>query len=527
MSATRWFLESDSIPNVQVNPTWSGRIEHDRVNDGVFFRAKLSQELSFRGTDYTNIFEAPDCELITVIMEELCGESWTERFRGEFTTFDVKFDNDKCVCSVVPRVTDDYVCFLQNYEADNVVSGAGDVVEVLPFGGDYKAGYECCLVTVDASYEDDGMPLCPVPDDWCFDKNWFQSSDGVDAIWMSCFHRITAEGTPTIPPDYGDGWTLLTGSTWWRCPTAEDVEFSPFDNGRWLNDILEFLATSTGCGLTVRSHFFGLNDTHAAPPSNDAYTFADAYCQFLQVHQKSDIKRPEATNPAQSYVWKMSFSKLLQDIENMFNVFWKIDGSDLILEHITYFEGTEWLDLSERDIVKVFEKKEGGAPNKERYYYTDAEATFTADFAAQPIIYGDCGTGTNDVKLNYFSNDVYYIKLTDNQTEIADSGFCMVSTELIGTDYVIKEYNTSMGWPALHENLFKQRRYFESGTMNGMPETFTLLRKSRKLETLSVEHCCNDTWNPEGYITTQIGEATIERVTKDYFKDRAIIEANI
>lgn len=527
MSVTRWYLESDSIPNVQVYPTWSGQIEHDRVNEGVYFRAKISKEMEFRGQDYTNIFEAPDCEIIDIYMEERCGETWTERFRGEFTTFDVKFDKDKCKCYVSPRAKDDYTCILDKYTQDKVVSGAGDIVAVMPFGGDYKAGYECCLVTVDASYIDDGMPLCPTPANWCFDKNWFQSSDGVDAIWMSCFHRITADGTPTIPPDYGDGWTLLSGSTWWRCPTDQDVEFSPFDNGRWLNDILEYLATATGCTVTVRSHFFGLNATHTAPPTNDAYTFADKYCQNLQVHQKSDIKRPDATNPAETFVWKMSLKKLLDDLESMFNVLWKMDGSDLILEHFTYFEGAEWLDLSTQDMVKVYEKKEGGAPNIENFFFVDTDATFSDYFAANPIIYGDCGTGTKETKLNYFSNDVYYIKTTDNQTEIADSGFCMISTELIGTNYVIKEYNTSMGWPALHENLHKQRRYFASGKMNDVTTTFTLLRKSRKLETLTVEHCCDDAWNPEGFITTTLGEASVERVVKDYHKDRAIIEANI
>ena len=527
MAATRWFMESDSIVLLQVHPTWSGQIDHDRVNNGVFFRAKLAQELTFRGQDYTNIKAAVDCEVIEIYMEELCGETWVEQYRGTFTTYDVKFDEDKCQASLSPKTKDDYICILENYDKETVVSGAGDVVSADPFGGDYKAGYECCLVTVDASYEDDGLPLCPTPAAWCFDKNWFQSSDGTNAVWMSCFHRITADNTPTTPPTFGDGWTLLTGSTWWRCPTDLDLDFSPFDSGRWLNDILEYLATNTGCTLTVRSHFFGINDTHEAPPANDAYTFADDYCQHLQVHQKSDIKRPDASRPAQSFVWKMSLKKLLDDFESMFNVFWKVDGTDLIIEHVSYFEGVEWLDVSEKPLPTIYEKRENSAPNIERFYFVDAEATFTDDFIASPIIYGDCGNGTREVKLNYFSNDVYYINGTDNQTEIGDSGYCLISAELQGGNWTIKDYNTSMGWPALHENLHKQRRYFDSGTMNGDPASFTNLLKTRKMENLTVEHCCSDPFDPAGFVTTAAGEANVERVTKDYFKDRVIIEANI
>lgn len=529
MAATRWFMESDSIILLQVSPTWSGQIDHDRVNNGVFFRAKLAQELTFRGQDYTNIKAAADCEVIEVYMEELCGESWVERYRGTFTTYDVKFDEDKCQASLSPKTKDDYICILEKYALDKVVSSAGDIVTVDPFAGTYEAGAECCMDHVAPVPGGPTDPVCAVPSGWCFDKNYFQ--DAVDGfgneLWQSCFHRITATGTPTTPPAFGTGWTLLSGSTWWRCPSDDDLEFVPLDNGRWLNDIIEYLATNLSCELTVKSHFFGINATHEAPPANDAYTFADDYCQHLQVHQKSDVKRPDATNPAQSFVWKMSLKKLLDDFESMFNVFWKVDGNDLIIEHVSYFEGTEWLDLSEKPLPTIYEKRENSAPNREQFYYVDAEATFTADFAAFPIIYGDCGSGTREVKLNYFSNDIYHIRQTDNQTEIADSNYCLISTEQVGSDWVVKENNTSMGWPALHENLHKQRRYFDSGTMNGDPASFTNLLKTRKMDNLTVEHCCSDPFEPSGFITTAAGEANVERVTKDYFKDRVIIEANI
>jgi hypothetical protein len=529
MAKTRWKIVSDSIPEVQVDPTWSGLVSHDRVNDGVYFRAKLDGEMVFHKADYQTVKDAPDCEEIEVFLEEYCDSAWVERFRGTFTTYDCAFDEDRCTASVTPKLKDDYICFLKEYTLDKTVANAGPVVTADPFAGTYQGGQECCMDHVAPTPGGPTGPVCAVPSGYCFDKNYFQDAvDGLgNELWQSCFHRVVGVGTPTTPPPYASGWTYISGNDWWRCPGNDDLEFVPLDNGRWLNDILEHLASETLCSLTVRSHFFNLNATHDAPPDNTPYTFAEDNCHKLQVHQKSDVKRPDSTNPAQSFVWKMSFKKLLDDLENMFNVYWKIDGSDLILEHITYFEAAEWLDLSQKSIVKLYEKSENGAPNREEYKYVDKEATFTADFAAYPITYGACGEGTREVTLNYFSNDVVYIRTTDNQAEISDSGFCMVATQEVGAENAIILNNTPMGWSALHENLHKQRRFFPSGMMNDNPESFTFLRKTRKLEPITVAHCCGDAFDPAGYITTTIGEATVERVTKNYFQDTVKIEANL
>jgi hypothetical protein len=103
----------------------------------------------------------------------------------------------------------------------------------------------------------------------------------------------------------------------------------------------------------------------------------------------------------------------------------------------------------------------------------------------------------------------------------------MVATQQVSTDYAIINNNVPMGWPALHENLHKERRFFPSGVMNANPETFTMIRKTRKLEPITVAHCCTDAFDPTGYITTTIGEATVDRVTKDYDRDTIKIEASI
>jgi len=521
MSVHRWKIESDSIAAVVVTPTWSGEIDYSLENDAVFFRAK-SGELKFQKEDYTAIHDAPDCELIEVYLEERCDATWVEQWRGTFTTYDCKFDENKCVARVTPKPKDDYVCTLTSW-TDEYLVRAGSPIIARPIAGTYEAGVGCCSECVPFGDPIPTDPVCDVPDDYCFDKNTSEyEHDGplCEYLVTSCFHRIVGQGTGTgaTPPTYGTGWTYISGDDWWRCPDDVETEIPVFDQGRVFNDCLELLVSQYPCGLTVRSHFFGLNAIHDAAPSNDAYDFAIAKLQALQLHQKSDVKRPFATNPAQSFVWKMSLKKLLDDLRVIFNVYWKIDGTDLILEHFSYFAEAAGLDLTETNIAIEYGKQEASAPNVENFKWMDLEATFTETHKGWPISYGDCGDGKLDHRVNYFSNDIFYIYTVENQEEIADAGFCLVATEVIDGQNIIIENNDCLGWEQLHENLHKHRRFFLEGNMNDTPATtFLSSLKTRKLNAFTVKVCCDDVFDLTDSIDTLAGVASVQKATFNYF----------
>jgi len=520
MSKVRWQIESDSISAQTVSPVWDGAVEHSIFSQQIFFRARIS-EILFLGEDRATILSAPDCEEIQIWAEEKCGEDWNEIWRGTFTTYDLKLDENKCTARVVPEVLDGYTCVFKTWENEVVVID-GPKVKVKPFAGKYEAGAECCLDCVPTNPVG---PLCAVPDGWCFQGNTSQEAacgddpapgDPYDEVWMSCFHRVTGIGTPTDPPPFGSGWELLSGSTWWRCPGDTDLVLPVFDEGRWFNDCFEFLAGSQECPLTVKSHFFGINADHDAPPDNIAYDYAVAYLQEMQLHQKSDIKRPFDTNPAQSFVWKMTLRRLLDDLRTMFYVSWVIDGSDLIVEHRSYFESAPTLDVSKRNIRLEYGKQEGQAPNEEFFFWSDKDATVGPNHIAAPIRYGACGSGKEEYRVNYFTNDVLYLFTVQNSEEAADSGFSLISTEEIDGERVIIEGNRPLGFPLLHENLHLWGRFFENGTMNGDPTVFESVKKTRSLEPFTVKICCDDEYTPQSGIITKIGDAQPERVTINY-----------
>ena len=533
MSIIRFLVNSDSIPEVEMYPTWDGKVEFSREKDGVFFRPKLVGDIQFKGDEYNIIAAVPDCEPIYIIMEEQCGEFWTQRWYGKFTTYDITFDIDKCLATVSPENYDFYYdCTLDKWDIDTIISLAGAVVECRQIAARYEGGLNCCSVLWSGG-PPPSFPVCSVPPDMCYDSTYETATGGASTKFTSCFHRVVGIGTATDPPISGTDWVYLSGVEWWRCPDVEEINVGVFDQGRNLSDVLEYLVSEMGCGLSVNSHFFGINAIHAAPPSNIAYDFAAANYQNIQIHQKSDIKRPYSTDPAQSFVWKMSLKKLLEDFETMLQVFWKIDTDlgQLIIEHISYFEAGAGFDVTDKNIKRKYGKREEGSPNVETFKWVDASATFTTAHEGYPISYGDCGNGRVERKVNYFSNDVYYISEVANAEEIADSGFCLIATEEIDSAWQPIDGNNPLGWVAIHENLFRHNRYFSEGTLNDVLETFLTTQKTRELEPFKITTCCDDGFDPANSIETSVGTAIVKKAIVNYFAGRdtnlITIESNI
>ena len=525
MSVHRIKIESLSTPATVVLPTWSGKTEAAREDDTVFFRDKLSGDFNFIGADYTLIKNVPDCERIDIYLEEYCGGTWAEAWRGSFTTYDVKFNESACNASVKPELADRYECFLKE---DKVEIDFADVelVSVKGLVGEYVAGQECCTSIIDEDDPTPTDPVCDVPAFYCFDKNYrHEPFFSPFSTITSCFHRITATGTATEPPPYGDGWEKIFDTTWWRCPVPGESFFGRMNRGRFFANVLDHMGVNGPCPLTVRSHFFNINATHAAPPDNIAYDYAAEHLSLMTIHQKSDVKRPDATNPAQDFVFKLSWDKLLEDMRSIFNVYWELnDDGDMILEHVSYFEAATGLDVTGRNIVLEYGKGEESAPNEERFQWFD-QAGFSTEHAGVPIKYGDCGNGIKTVAVNLFSNDIFYIKQIENQAEISDQGWCLVSNIEVDGTYYVKDYNYPLGWEMLHDNLHLHGRPFAEGEVNGLETTFLSVRPSRKLTSFNVNICCDDDFNPADNILTALGTVEVDKVTTNYFagKDTRIL----
>ena len=539
MSVTRVFIESTSIAKVEAFPSFTtGRqFEQTKTDDQVYFLTEWP-ELVFRDADYTALKEAGGCEEITVSFEEYCGGEWTERHVGKFTQYDEGINENTCLATVKPKTQEYYTCVLDNWELEKVVFSVIPQISTQAVQGTYQAPTALCCQQCYPEGIVPSLPICAVPANYCWTgENYDQGINPIacgnftDHRFRTCFHRVLGVGTPTVPPTYGPpgSWTHISGNDWWRCPTKDELSIGIFEHGRLFNDVLVYLVNQQLCSLTVRSHFFNINATHAAPPDNGAYDYAVAYLQKMSVHQKSDVKRPFDQSPAESRVWKMTLKKLLDDLRTIFNVYWKVDGSDLIIEHITYFAAAMGMDITAKDIVLKYGKQESGAPKTEYFFWADRAGWFDA-FLGRPISY-DCGDKGKEYQVNLFDTDIRSVRNTDNAEEIKDADFVLISNLVDTFKYFVVNNNEPLGWVALHENLHRDYRYFLEGRMNSEDTTFNSTRKTRELEPFTLYVCCDDEFNPENEIQTSIGPVSPQKVTINY--DAAdntrqlIINANI
>ena len=496
-----------------------GQLTYAREREQVYYRYSLASSIQFYGEGYT-LLEAlfNECEEVTTKIEVFCADEWQAHWQGVFTKFDCEIDKTSCTVSVKPRPDDAYKCLTEAWTEERNIYNAGDRVTTRATLGAYTLNGDYCLATDDGPTEPDPDGLCPTPPGWCIEDTIISGGPG-DWTVQRTYHRETAEGTPTTPPPYGTGWTLLSGSTWWRCPELAEVG-AVYKFGILFNEALEYVIGLTDCGLTVRSHFFGLNATHAAPPANDAYTFADDFCQFVTIHQKSDIKRPYSTQEAQERVYVMPIRQLLDDLRTAFNVWWDIRDGDLILEHISYFTSSAGPDHT-AEVMDLEYSYDVDIPKVERFAYMDAECS--TDFRAFPITY-DCGDGEKDYRLNLFSMDVKFISDPLNAAVIQDAGFVLISNfEKSAGVYAINNLNAPFAWPELHDKLHRHWRKFSAGTLNGLGVTFESVEPLRKQTPYDVADCCGSTFDPTEYITTALGEGRVQEATRNLHADSLTI----
>ena len=500
-----------------------------------------TNDISLKGADFDLVNDLTDeCEKITITAERLCGGTWATYWQGFFAKFNCRFDYGgikvrQCLLEAKLTKEDKFDCLLKNWQSDVNIYSASVEISVKPFVGTYEvyAGAECNYCSGDSP-----PVICDTIDDtWCLESQVAVSQNYYNGTWpcglgdfyiTQMYHRITGTGTPTTPPPFDSGWVHLSGSTWWRCPGSLETStqiVAPMTHGRRFNDILEFVIDELDCGLTVRSHFFGINATHAAAPSNIAYDYATAWFQDLTIHRKSDVKRPQATNPAAESVWIIKAKDLLDDFKKVFNVYWKINGDDLIIEHISYFEGTAGADYSDSPMPLQL-KFEDDTPKKELFYWQDKN--IPGFFKAQPIVY-DCGSGEREFQSALFSTDVKSIQDEAYQEAVQDAGWVLISCVISGGQYYANSLddhlNGAFRWENLHTNLHKHNRPFGSGLMNGAATDFLTVQKLKQQPEFAVGLCCDEAFDPTEYITTLLGQGQIQTAVENVLQDT--IELNL
>lgn len=559
MAGVRYYIQSADIPRTQVTPTHSGDYEYTREDGAIYYRFGPKDEFIFKGADWVLLepYLFNTCYEVVLEVERYCSGVYTLYWSGSFIMKANEVDLDRCLLSVTAKPDDAYKCFEEAAKDEVNVYTSGPVTTVAAYGGTIEE--EVCT-TIDTHGDTATLvAMLTTPDDSCLanpaewglksnlvylDGNlytdYFPPEDlSAEGDWIleqvTTWQRevLTTDctlGVPT-PPPFGSGWAVLsedcagTGTAvFWRVPpTSNGAALGDYTRGRDFKEVIIAMVDAMGCGLSVKSDFFGLNTVGDAP-TNSAYTYASTYLQYLTFHQKSDIKRKNAFSGSSSEAWVLKPADFFKDLELIFNVFPVIIDDTLILEHYSFYTSDVGLDASGAKMVKKLSYSGNEDVRTEMFYW--AEENSSSEFKANPIEY-NCGEKEEERRVLLFSTDLAYTEDPNNADKITDSGFMLIANAMYESNLIIIDANDPLKWTNLQPELHTYARPFRAGKINGVYQDFISWWPYIRQEPFKINLCCGDTFNPEELVLTGVGglgPGTVERATYNILTDRLQLE---
>jgi len=579
----QFFLEFPSAGSREAFPVNSSLQWQWRKPDGKrYFRRDLTTRLIFQNQHRDNITDFDPwylterskqrCDKINLTMWRNCDGSSTEDFKGQTTILDAAFDAGICSVDVKFQPNDPYACIYNNYEKERNVFDYTSPVTAQIFVGDIqisgkvfqqlpgsaldslqRANFPYSLVLVG----NDGTTI-DLNEGWTPYRTFFywisnnNPNDPDDGVWQMEMQYIREfSGSTTEPP--GFGWVAVAGGYARRIQTkitreiiaygSVIIEYEPLitanlgiDNGRYLNDIIEYFLTSFCPEYQIVSNFFGINPD-GTNPNNVPYTKALAFMQELMVFAKGDVIRPNADE--NNRILNLTWKQLLENLEVVFNIEQRIVDDKIYIEHYSYFQTDLMLDLTVEKYLPCLVDKWAWTYNKEsipprelfEWEEKTDEGSPNYDFDSRHINYADeciIPEGNNEVikRANNVMTNIAALIADDNleNWSITKSSFVLVSTEggyinqspgKISGDVLL---NGALAWSNLLEDYHKYGRPLNRGIINGQVMDFTSTRKIRKQVPIEIPLCCADLPNfiPDRMLVkTQLGFGCIDSATLD------------
>ncbi len=103
---------------------WDGKIKHEKIENLIFSRKKISKALIFKKESYNFINSLrQECYsfLIYVKIEKKCDGIWVEQYIGAFTINDVKWDLKTCTAEITPFTFDEYYNYVNLSTQQNIM----------------------------------------------------------------------------------------------------------------------------------------------------------------------------------------------------------------------------------------------------------------------------------------------------------------------------------------------------------------------------------------------------------------------
>jgi len=533
MSYTIFGTFTSGTIDLTSNTVYQGLNFQDSRDDKTgIYRRVLNTELVFVGAAYQEIIAERDLGTCDIPVQIKYNGVTKYTANIKLNTAATKID--PLICTVTAKLdsNDSYTCFLKEYDQEiNILTGTTKHA-VKPFLGEIQLQ----TIVEPAPTTPAQWPLSSPrtasssfytsAQGWTIIQNIINGATQVTSILYRAEVNITTTyarefvAGGTTPP--GDGWISVSDGFARRIARVysaarsqildpnpnqivqaydvtglgEDFTAVSIPNGVRLDDIL---STFTPCSLSVVSDFFGINADSTAP-ANTPYTEALENLQDYLWFQKSDVKRPQASNIATS--GKTSFKKIMDVLQVMHNVRYRIAGSELRIEHVSYFSSTTGLDLTAAPYSNYVDGKtsttydNADAAKSERWEWME---TVSPMFTCIPIRYAEeCLLSDAQDEITYpaqdMNSDVLYIQ--GNPDRVDDKGFVPIAAYRNGSDYYLVQEtnlvdsnlypNSHLAWANLLDHYHTYERLYPTGTMNNAATTFDSSRRRKVGEPLEI-----------------------------------------
>ena len=508
----------------------------------------LNGSVSFGEQAYSLISKYGDCQKILFRIDETCGQNTFAIYEGFFTNRSAKWNPDLKILELEISPDTSYDCLTRNYDktfnflqTPNIVSTPyNDLPQYefivrgnpafttppdLPFFGSFisdigglnpyfgAGAYGREVVT---TYCQGGQLQKPEGAGWevlvdgCEAKGvttWYRKpAIFTNTLPNSAFGQTACSGAGCIPPDppvtSGEDWILIdsfgntTGSIYfWIDKNAISEPDTELNNGRPLIDVLNYGLNVSGCeALDIQSIFLNA-ETNPVTGNNPSST------QGIQLHAISDIKDPDATEPATRE--DTTIKAILESyISGKLNCFWYIDeGTDrLIIEHYKDLFNQGQIDITAFQKFKnSFEYDNTDIPTAEEFETFDD----SIDFTGVPILYNNpCADGVKT-----FPNDGFFseVDLIIGSDDYPNDGIVAITPDSLTQDgaraengAITGDYRANMpqAMANLHAKFWGYYRPFDFGNLNFDPTEFDQPKPVKVLEDIEIPNCCFFDFNP-------------------------------
>ena len=475
-------------------------IQYIKENGQFFFRHRIKNDITLHGDDFHTFFDIQNgpnrCLPIGVTIKKRFDDSIV--FTGETHLNNAKFNQDQCVLTLKIESHDLYSELTRIWNVEtNLLDGTTktpittqyQTVTGSPSDLEYGQVVQTLSIAFPGTMQFPNTTWPPANEGWVILYDSVEIIDGLVGGGGITAKRTTFFGrefSTTSPPDSTEGgWRPITlgyyrdfpsvlkssvselvtfgdaPNEWFYEKFTKEYSWIPKDyptmaNGVTLKRCLEKLLTDTS--ISVKSNFFDINASGASP-SNAAYD--NVWYDKVIVFQRSDIKKPNAAQPATKM--GATFSTFWAQLQAQYNVIMYLEGSTLVIEHMSFRDdlpdGTDWTieDPISLKGTNEYDYSGGKYPRQEGFYHEGEGVALSKKFQGQTFARVDVIYDTSAENCAYPFDEAETIVADKTCNDIAsivaspdsfsDNGFVFVATNAQGSDFVVSGANNYLQAP--------------------------------------------------------------------------------